>query len=1053
MEKQLQRFGTLCLLLLVACIAKAQGNVTALWDFQHVNPSTLKTEAAIQKKTGNVTSTVSNISMYVDATSGKLQQRESDAQFNSGTKLRIPVKSAKDTVTVTSYSHSFTVGGTAATADVTVHRATTAEAKQGYVEIVATGNDYLYSIKVVQVSMIQEKELFATDFSDWAKAAAAKTESAVKKQTKYTHEALNFALFDVAVDPAGSNNNFKNGEPLGWLQAAKSDDPYITTSKLASITRVHFVHGATGKNRGYILSAKGDGDADWVVISKTPADPAGWCEVNDTINRTNCQLRFTNLNATQNAYMFQLNIYGNVDMSKMPALGTFDVNGTTYQAADVFDEQSDGTMTTTIEIPKKQTLVSATNPMTNIIADNGDVSEVTYVTKNDTTVATFSVTANEQTITYKATFVFKPDFTLTYYNTDGNVIGTQKIEKDATISEFAYTVKDVTVADGKAFRGWFKNKSGGRKYAVSDVITGNINLYGLATDIETESTSARYFFNLKDLYFYDEDHEAFNLVGTGKFHDNQHGWQFAAGDKVNLLVGGHAFIILHSCKYGSVCTLTLNDASGNVVGTANYPATNDGDAISFEYTGEAGVLTLTTNGAPYLHDITIDNIKENPVTTNDQGYYVVKAGNVNNLLTVLDIANAKASATERTYIFVPDGTYDMGNVVLTPISGSNISLIGQSMAGTIIKNAPEIEGIGVTATFLISGNNTYIQDMTIQDALDYYNSGAAGRAVCIQDRGTNTICKNVRLLSYQDTYYSNNSTGKFYWETSEIHGLVDFICGNGDAFFNKCLLVGESRSKTPKTGDVTLTAPYTDNSNWGYVFNNCTIENKAATFNFGRSWGGKSHLAYINTTINQPTEIDKTRFTAEGMNTIAYKFVEYNSIDANGTVVSPASNIVKFFKDKTVNEMETIINAEQAKSYSIDSVFTDWEPDVIATQKVMGSLSYQNNTISWDAVDGAKAYAIFTDGILLSITNTTSLAIAQGDKSVYTVRAANSMGGFGEASSFSTGIKSTVNNGNALKTQYYSADGMRISSPNKGINIRVRTYDNGGKTVDKVIMK
>ena len=148
-----------------------------------------------------------------------------------------------------------------------------------------------------------------------------------------------------------------------------------------------------------------------------------------------------------------------------------------------------------------------------------------------------------------------------------------------------------------------------------------------------------------------------------------------------------------------------------------------------------------------------------------------------------------ASDDVRTKIFVPNGKYDLGKTCLTKISGNNISLIGESMEGTIIVNAPDVanEGIGTTATILNTGKNTYLQDITLQNALDYYGSGAAGRAVCLQDKGANTICKNVRMLSYQDTYYSN-ANNAFYWETSEIHGTVDFICGGGDVFFNKCLL-------------------------------------------------------------------------------------------------------------------------------------------------------------------------------------------------------------------------------------------------------------------------
>ena len=57
MNKQLQRLGTLCLLLFVACMVKAQGDVTATWDFQNRIPASLST-VAFQGNAGYVESDV-----------------------------------------------------------------------------------------------------------------------------------------------------------------------------------------------------------------------------------------------------------------------------------------------------------------------------------------------------------------------------------------------------------------------------------------------------------------------------------------------------------------------------------------------------------------------------------------------------------------------------------------------------------------------------------------------------------------------------------------------------------------------------------------------------------------------------------------------------------------------------------------------------------------------------------------------------------------------------------------------------------------------------------
>ena len=923
----------------------------------------------------------------------------------------------------------------------------------------------------------QEKELYSTNFSDWEGMKATQSEKVVHQSTKYSHEALDFTLFNTAVDPAGVNAKFNDGNPLGWLQAAKSDNPYVITSTLASVTRVRFVHGATGGNRGWKLWAKGDGDSDWVVISETVANPAGWCEVNATVNRTNVQLKWTNLNSSQNAYMFELDIYGHVDMTTKPTLQSFKVNGKSYEAGEVFDEASDGSMRALLETSKQEADISAENPLTDVVAANGTVGEITYEAwehRSDIPAyvrVTIPVSTSDATTLYYAYINHKKDFTLTYYDTDGSVVGTQAVEKDAKIGSFAYGEADVAVADGYKFRGWFQKAKGGnnRKYTVNEVITGDTPLYGIATEVETMSTTARYTYTLTDPYFYPEDHEGFQFDGSGGYHDNQHGWQLKSGDHIDLLVGGRAYIMLYLCRQGGNGQITLEGPGGEVLQTVSVPVSVDGQCKAILYDGGAGTVRLAiTQGAAYIHKIAVSNVADNPVEKNEQGFFVVRAGDADHFLTTLDIANAVASNTERTYIFLPDGTYDLGETVLTAVSGNNISIVGQSMKHTIIRNTPpkEIEGIGTTATLLITGTNTFLQDLTIQNALDYYGAGSGGRAVCIQDKGGKTICKNVRLLSYQDTYYSNTSS-QFYWETSEIHGTVDFICGSGDILFNQCLLVGESRTRNGKGGDVTLTAPYPGSSEqWGYVFKDCTVENRASTFNFGRSWGGESKLTYINTTLNQPQEIVSSRFTTSGMNTAAYRFKEYHSVSPSGQVVTPASNILSFTLDKKeVYKYETVMTTEEAEQYTVENMFGTWRPDLKARQlpPVEGTtlIEYHGVAIihpyylTWHPVEGAIGYAVFYNGELIGMTTGNNFDVDfehEGDGMPFSIRAINSMGGMSEDSFYPAydSIEPSASAAGATTTTYYRLDGTRVSTPRQGIYIKVTRQGKGNCTTEKV---
>ncbi len=1062
MKKNLLRFRLLSLLLVFAFIAKAQ-DVTAIWDFQHNVPEGINTATNFQGKVGDITSTVDGILLHVDATKGKLKGRDTDAQFNTGTILQVPVKSAKDIVTVTSYPgyHNYTIGGVAATEDATDHKATTAEVAKGYVEVVATGGCYLYNVKVVQVSAIQEKPLYSTDFTNWKEIDRSKaTNEVVNVKTLYSKEELSFTFNGVGVYPTGTNSKFP--DITGFMQTAKytgeykAAEPSVVTSALASITKITLHQAATGGKRGIKVSVKGDGDDDWVAIHNVSIVKASGENLTLDVNRTNCQIKFENFALGQNAYVTDLAIYGNVDMSKTPMLGSFAVNGKAYQAADLFEENAEGKQIATILVSKKAKLITESNPLTDLVTANGTIKSTTYTTTgegaNQKTVATIVVEANGDEVTYELTVGFKPDFTLTYYNIDGKtVIGTQAVEQDAEIEAFVEGVENkVTVADGKKFRGWSSSmKQDEKKFTTSSVITSDAALYALVTDVETANATARYDYNFTKEGFDINDHEAIS-VENGKWHDTTHGWVFESNGKIKVLMGGKGYIKMNLCQYSKTGKITLLDPKGNEVSSIDAKATKDGNfGILQNESTESGEYTLTFDGGDtYIHSLSIVNMT-NPAFAQNGNWMEVKAGDAQGFMTALEIANGNNAAANaaRTFIFLPNGTYDLGDKCLTPISGNNISIIGENMDNTIIVNKPEVEGIGVTATLFNTSTGLYMQDLTLKNAYPFDKS--TGRAVCLQDKGTQTICKNVKMLSYQDTYYSNNNKGQYYFENSDIHGIVDFICGGGDVFFNKCTLTLE-----PGKGSY-ITAPYTDGSDYGYVFDGCKIVGSATdSFTFGRSWGGTAKCAFLNTILdkNAAANIASTRWTTGGMNVVAKNFFEYNTVDENGKVISPAENIVKFTKDKEVSEYNTIITAEKAAEFSLDKVFTNWKPADLAAQKSASAATESNGKLAWEG--DAQMYIVLKDGKFFAMTAEKSLDIA-GTTGTWSVRAANEMGGFGKMTSVVTGIKNiaAADEAATVSTAIFSVSGAQQNSLQKGINIVVKTLADGSKKTEKVIMK
>lgn len=318
-----------------------------------------------------------------------------------------------------------------------------------------------------------------------------------------------------------------------------------------------------------------------------------------------------------------------------------------------------------------------------------------------------------------------------------------------------------------------------------------------------------------------------------------------------------------------------------------------------------------------------------------QQVLVVEKGNTQSLLNAISKANELNASQDapQLYILIPDGLYDLGERVLTRLTGHHVALVGQSMTGTVIQNKPDIknEGLSKTAVIQNRGQNNYFQDLTLKNALDYYAAGSAGRAATLHDKGTRTICNRVRLLSYQDTYYSDNDQCQLYFQDSEIHGTVDFICGDGDVWFERCRLVTEKRT-LDGSGRNVITAPKTSKTQWGYIFNHCTIENIVSNFEYARGWSGTPHSIWLHTTLLTPERLNPTRFDSHGMRTIQNDFKEYGTIDAQGRDITPRSNVVTFTLKDEKNPVETILTADEAKRYTIKNVFSDWNPQEVVRQ-------------------------------------------------------------------------------------------------------------------------
>ena len=496
---------------------------------------------------------------------------------------------------------------------------------------------------------------------------------------------------------------------------------------------------------------------------------------------------------------------------------------------------------------------------------------------------------------------------------------------------------------------------------------------------------------------------------------------------------------LYTIKYynGSELVKTSEVYEGTTLGSlpANQTAP-EGQYFIGWYTATDGTGTPATVGTIPTGDT---NYYANFVTlTQSNGYVIVDNSrtdrkNGENLLGALAYANANSSANNPVKIFLPNGTYDLGDAAeTTKLTGSYISLIGESLEGTIIRNTPVQEGLGTATLLYNKGEYNYLQDITLHNNYPYGNS--TGRAASLKDEGNYTICKNVWLYSHQDTYYSHRDHSKFYFNGGKISGCVDYMCGQSCVYFDGVTLSNDNR-------DTYMTA----NSEL-YVFNNCVVENGGSTYKYGRAWSttanfGDPVCVFLNTTLkDNGSNMASSRWMLSGLNTDYAVAGEYGTKNAEGTDITPASNNVTFTKKNTT--LNTILTAEQAAVYTIEYTLGDeWAATAVAdaTQAEVSNVVLNGNTLTWEG--SSDAYLIEKNGEFVALTSETSYTVENGE--TYTVRAANGRGGFGEAvESIEATLTLTTTQNMAGYKSFYSADKSYTLDENTTAYVAIQKKDN-----------
>ena len=541
----------------------------------------------------------------------------------------------------------------------------------------------------------------------------------------------------------------------------------------------------------------------------------------------------------------------------------------------------------------------------------------------------------------------------------------------------------------------------------------------------------------------------------------------------------------------------LTDKANATLGTQKIEGVVSGKTITFAYKGlnyaTAYTFTLAAGSVADLTDNATDQeivlnftTKTKPAVTKALYDFIVP--NDGDFKAALAAAAKRTDTSKRFRIFIKQGDYKIPADEKSKVTGSdgksyanpttymntpNVSIIGEGMDNTSLTNtvpnsgqsANVLEGIGKGDVLCLQkgATNTYFQDLKMYSSM----GDAKGRDIVLNDQSNKTICKNVSLWAYQDTYVSNNQNGKFYFEDGILRGRTDYLCGKGDVYYNNVeLWICE------KGGYLAVPS---QPKKYGYIFKDCTIKDATeakdlnGNYTLGRPWGKGTPIAlYIDTKMEAIP-------SAAGWNEMSggypKRFAEYNSYTSTGSVVNlkDRKKVYDAYDSKDgdnyVNRRnetagDPILTAEEAATYTIETVMgqdDDWDPTA-ATEQASAPTNVKLNgtTLAWDNNDYALLWAVCKNGKVVDFTITPRY-IVDDASATWSVRAANEMGGLSEATVVGqgTGIHNiaAATDAAVIKTAIYAANGTQLSNLQKGINIIVKTLADGSKKTSKVIVK
>lgn len=296
-------------------------------------------------------------------------------------------------------------------------------------------------------------------------------------------------------------------------------------------------------------------------------------------------------------------------------------------------------------------------------------------------------------------------------------------------------------------------------------------------------------------------------------------------------------------------------------------------------------------------------------------YVVAKDGSGDFKTIQAAVDASKSFPYDRITIYIKNGIYR--EKVRIPQWNPNITLIGQNKYKTIITWGDYFDKIDrgrnstfFTWTLLVRGNNFITKNLTIKNS-----AGPVGQAIALSVAADKARFENCRILGNQDTVYLTGVGNRIYFHDCYIEGTTDFIFGQATAIFKDCTIHSKA--------DSYITAASTPkNIAYGFVFKNCklTASRGVNKVYLGRPWRKYAKVVFLHCRLgnhirpkgwnnwNDPTR-EKTVFYAE--------------YDNKGPGFKPKQRV----------NWSHQLSKEQAKKYTLQNIFRDWNLMTIKPDK------------------------------------------------------------------------------------------------------------------------